>query len=124
MSATHNTLVAALALLPELPKSTRTPDVWDLIIEADTKRAAYVAEIVPQLERMYRVTPDRVTSAFYSVSMRMKELHHPLLHALLARDDHAEIGRLLLAAIDEHIADVANDAAEEASYDVIPEVKL
>ncbi len=97
----------------------RAPDRWDLIIEADTKRAAYVAETVPQLVRIYQVTPARVVSAFDAVSMR-----RPLLSALLTRDDHAEIGRLLLAAIDENIADVANDAAEEASYDVIPEVIL
>ncbi len=103
----------------------RTPDRWDLIIEADAKRAAYVAEIVPQLERMYRVTPDRVTSAFDSACLRLdKESHRPLLSALLTRDDHAEIGRLLLDALDECIHDAANDAAEEASYHVIPEVKL
>ncbi len=102
----------------------RKPDRWDLIIEADTKRAAYVAETVPQLVRIYQVTPARVEEACGNVSMWLRRDHKPLLSALLARDDHAEIGRLLLAAIDERIANVANDAAEEASYDVIPEPQL
>jgi hypothetical protein len=102
----------------------RTPNRWGLVTEADTKRAAYVAETVPQLVRMYRVTPHQVIEAFDHVEYLMRAKRHPLLSALLTRDDHAEIGRLLLAAIDERLADVANDAAEESGYNVFPEPSL
>jgi hypothetical protein len=102
----------------------RTPDVWGRIAEADAKRAAYVAEQAPVLARIYAVTPARVEQAFDNVGCRLGASHMPLLSALLTRDDHAEIGRLLLAAIDARIQEVAEDAAEDASYAVIPEVAL
>jgi hypothetical protein len=102
----------------------RTPDVRDLIAESDAKRAQYVAGQAPVLARIYAVTPARVEEAFDNVGCRLGTSHKPLLSALLTRDDHAEIGCLLLAAIDARIQEVAEDAAEDASYDVIPKVAL
>ncbi len=124
MSTTLNPLNAMFDQVFPSITPPRTPDRWDLILEADAKRAAYVAETVPILVRMYQVTPERADEAFGNVSMWLKRDHKPLLSAILTRDDHAEIGRLLLAAIDENIADMANDTAEQSSYDVVPEVEL
>jgi hypothetical protein len=123
MSASNPLIEMLDQVFPSI-RPPRTPDVWDRIIEADTKRAAYVAETVPQLVRMYQATPDRVVEAVGHLEHAMRDRRHPLLSALLTRDDHAEIGRLLLAAIDERLADVANDAAEESGYDVFPEPSL
>jgi hypothetical protein len=46
---------------------------------------------------------------------------HPALVAAIAHREHAEIGRLLLVGIDARIKELAEDAAEDDGYRVIPE---
>lgn len=113
-------LLAAIGFDTNFPSITKpqTPDVWDLIAEDDAKREAHVAELTPRLARIYAVTPERMESALHDVDLTRNA---PLLDALLARDDHAEIGRLLLADIDARLRTQAEDDAEEDGYRVIPE---
>ena len=107
------------AMFPPMA-TPQTPDWIDLDREDDAKRAAHVAEVLPQLIRLYSVTPDRIADGIDAVAMRAVK-NHPALIAAIAHRDHAEIGRLLLVGIDARIAAVAEDAATDEAYDLIPE---
>lgn len=100
------------------PRDDREP--WQI---DNDKREAHIAQVLPDLIRLYAVTPDKIANAFDEVSMRLVECH-PALVASIALRDHAEIGRLLLVGIDARIKELAYDAAEDDGYRVVPERPL
>jgi hypothetical protein len=101
----------------------RAPDRWDLLAEDRVKRLAHVAEVLPDLVRLYAVTPEKIAAGFDEVSMYLVEKHGPLVSAIATRDQ-AEIGRLLLAGIDARIRQLAEDDAEDDGYRIVPERDL
>lgn len=105
------------------PPTPRTPDWIDLDRADDAKREAHVAKVLPQLIRLFSVTPERIADGVDHVSMYLVERHPDLVAALIHRD-HAEIGRLLLVGIDARIKSVAEDAAQDESYELVPERPL
>ena len=96
------------------------PDWIDLDNADIAKREAHVAAITPDLIRLYSVTPDKIAEAVSDVAMYLVEKHSGLIHAIAVRD-HAEIGRLLLVGVDARIKEIAEDAAEDEAYDIVPE---
>lgn len=119
-----DTLLAAIGFdrhFPPMPVP-RAPDVWDLIAEDDAKRAAHVAEVTPQLVRLYSATPEKIRRAFEDVSIYAERT--PALLAAVACRDEGEIGRLVLAGLDARIKEMAADDAEEDGYRVVPERPL
>jgi hypothetical protein len=101
----------------------QAPDTWDLLRADDAKRDAHVAKVLPDLIRLFSVTPQRIADGVDHVAMYLVE-RHPALVAAIAHRDEAEIGRLLLVGVDARIKTVAEDAAEDESYDLVPERPL
>lgn len=83
-------------------------------------RSMHVAELVPQLERIYAAHPEHISRAFDDVSLWLLTRHSALL-AALAGDDHAEIGRLLKAAMGPYFRQQAEDTAEDDARTIYPE---
>jgi hypothetical protein len=119
-----NDVLSAVADLMQFPRDIATPctpDYFDRCAEQDAKRDAYVQEVAPHLVRVFAATPARLAKACGGIVLAD---NNALLAALLVRDDHAEIGRLLLAMVDAELKQAAEDAAEEVGYDLFPEPEL
>ena len=115
-------LLASIGFDKHFPSvaTPRTPDWIDLDNADIAKREAHVAKVLPDLIRVYSVTPSKIADAVSDVAMYLVEKHHGLVYAIATRD-HAEIGRLLLVGVDARIKEIAEDAAEDEAYDIVPE---
>lgn len=121
MSAALLDMIGFDTHFPSMAKQ-QTPDQWDLIAEDDAKREAHVAQVLPDLIRLYSITPEKIRRAFEDVSLHT-ERNSALVLAVATRDA-AELGRLVLACIDARIKEMATDDAEDDGYRVIPERPL
>jgi hypothetical protein len=121
MDALHSVLQTFDRLFPQNLPTKEEFARWAATDAADAARADYIKQRTPELVREYQLAPTKLAEPLAD-ALDVKRL--PAFFAAYIAGDDLEAMRLLRAAATARLQEIAEDAAEDESYLLIPEPQL